>query len=159
MILVNMATTCLSGPGQVYDAIGTLNLDQEAKLVGRRADGEYWLIQNPASPTTLCWLKDASVTLTGDLRFYRSSPRHPPPHRSAAVSPRSVAAVPRRETAAPRRLAADRLRSAALPLSPQPDPRSKKFPLFLYEQRGGREAAPIFSLTLFPFPRKIENRT
>ena len=66
MVSVSIATDCRAGPGQVYDPVGVLNPGQVSEAAGLSPEGDYWLIRDPASPTTLCWLGAEDVTVTGD---------------------------------------------------------------------------------------------
>ena len=66
ILQVNVASSCLAGPGPGYAVVGILNPGQQAEAVGRTPEGNYWLIQDPVSSATLCWLDDASVTIKGD---------------------------------------------------------------------------------------------
>lgn len=66
MVSVSKAADCRTGHGQVYDPVGVLNPGQVSEVVGRSQEGDYWLIRDPASPTTLCWLGGEYATVTGD---------------------------------------------------------------------------------------------
>jgi hypothetical protein len=66
MVSVSEASECLSGPGPTYDPVGTLSPGQETEAVSRSEDGEYWLIRDPANPTTLCWAESVYFTIKGD---------------------------------------------------------------------------------------------
>ncbi len=85
MVIANVAASCLAGPGQGYDVIGTLDPGQEAQVVGRSMEGDYWLILYPPNPATLCWLDGASVTVTGNPVLLPVST--PPPTPTLVVTP------------------------------------------------------------------------
>ena len=84
LVSVSMATDCRTGPGQVYDPVGVLNPGQVSEAVGLSPEGDYWLIRDPASPTTLCWLGGEYVTVTGDPSGLPVS--FPPPTPTLVVS-------------------------------------------------------------------------
>jgi serine/threonine-protein kinase len=51
-----------SGPDVAYEVIGSLSQGQTAEAVGLSADGMWWAINFPASPTGQGWVSDAFVT-------------------------------------------------------------------------------------------------
>ena len=50
-----------TGPGDVYEIVGTLDAGQQVEAVGVSLEGDYWLIRDPQDPTSLVWLEAASV--------------------------------------------------------------------------------------------------
>jgi len=64
MVSVSVATNCRVGPGLAYDQISVLLVGQQAEVVARSADGNYWVIRNPAGSGT-CWLWGFYATVTG----------------------------------------------------------------------------------------------
>jgi hypothetical protein len=64
-ISVSVATNCRTGPGKVYDRVGTLLVGQVAEVVGRDYTGNYWFIRNPNQSGGFCWLWGEYATVTG----------------------------------------------------------------------------------------------
>ena len=87
MVSVNAASECRTGPGPAYDTVETLSPGQEAEAVSRSADGEYWLIRDPANPTILCWVESAHLTLLDDPH---EIPIATPPPTPTPVGPTPV---------------------------------------------------------------------
>jgi hypothetical protein len=59
---------CRSGPGEAYGLVAALDLGQAVQVVGRNPEGDYLLVQHPANPGILCWLKLASVAVIGNFQ-------------------------------------------------------------------------------------------
>jgi hypothetical protein len=66
MVQVSVDTNCRVGPGKVYDWMGALNVGEQAEVVARSADGQYWVIQNPDQPG-YCWLWGYYATVDGPM--------------------------------------------------------------------------------------------
>ena len=64
MVPVSVNTNCRTGPGVIYDLVSALLVGQEAEVVARNADGNYWVIQNPGGSGT-CWLWGFYATVEG----------------------------------------------------------------------------------------------
>ncbi len=64
-VYVTKSTACRAGPGQVYNSLGALKVGQTAQVVGRSADGKYWIILNPNRPGEVCWLWGGYATVIG----------------------------------------------------------------------------------------------
>jgi len=62
---VSVPTEFRAGPGDVYDLLGVLLPGQEFDVVGISSEGEYLLIQDPADPLVIGWLKAEAATLSG----------------------------------------------------------------------------------------------
>ncbi len=65
MVSVSVDTNCRSGPGRIYDYIGALLVGEEAEVVGKSVDGEYWVIKNP-DRSGECWLWGYYASIVGD---------------------------------------------------------------------------------------------
>lgn len=63
-ITVSVDTNCRAGPGRAYDRIATLMAGEVVDVVGRSANGNYWIIRNPDGPG-VCWIAAANVTMAG----------------------------------------------------------------------------------------------
>ena len=66
MVIVSVDTNCRTGPGQVYDRSGGLQVGETAEVVGRNSGGDYWYIRNPDVPSSFCWLWGYYATVTGN---------------------------------------------------------------------------------------------
>jgi uncharacterized protein YgiM (DUF1202 family) len=61
---VSVDTNCRVGPGKPYDIVTIFKIGQTAKVVGRHATADYWVIENPAGEGT-CWVWGEYATLSG----------------------------------------------------------------------------------------------
>ena len=80
MVSVSMDTNCRSGPGTIYDYLGALLEGEEAEVLGKSVDGEYWIIKNP-DRTGECWLWGYYASVVGqtsDLPSYTPPPTPTP---------------------------------------------------------------------------------
>jgi hypothetical protein len=96
-ILVIEQTSCHSGPGQGYDEIGTLIPGQELSVVGRSSAGDYWLINSPLNPETVCWLESTSATMNFNpelLPVFTPPPTPTPVESSAGGCPTPIGGGP-----------------------------------------------------------------
>jgi hypothetical protein len=64
-LTVSTATFCRSGPGTIYDLLGTLPVGQEAEVIGQNIYHDTWIIKFPGSPSLTCWLWGQYATLSG----------------------------------------------------------------------------------------------
>lgn len=64
MVSVSVDTNCRTGPGKIYDWIGALLVGEVAEVVGKTADGQYWVIKNPDKAGE-CWLWSNYASVTG----------------------------------------------------------------------------------------------
>lgn len=64
IVSVSVDTNCRSGPGKIYDWIGALLVGENAEVVGRSVDGQYWVIKNPDRAGN-CWLWGNYAMVTG----------------------------------------------------------------------------------------------
>lgn len=64
MVSVSVDTNCRRGPGKQYDIIGALLVGETAEVVGKAADSQYWIIQNPDRAGE-CWLWGNYASVTG----------------------------------------------------------------------------------------------
>lgn len=64
MVTVSVDTNCRTGPGKQYDIIGALLTNETAEVVGKSADGQYWIIKNP-DRSGECWLWAYYATVAG----------------------------------------------------------------------------------------------
>jgi hypothetical protein len=64
-LTVSTATFCRTGPGTVYDLLGTLPVGQEAEVIGQNIFHDTWVIKFPGTPSLTCWLWGQYATLSG----------------------------------------------------------------------------------------------
>jgi len=89
LVSVSVDTNCRSGPGQVYDYLGSLYVGQTAEVYGKDPSGNYWYIRNSAAPGGFCWLWGQYATIVGSaalLPVYTPPPT-PTPMPSFELSP------------------------------------------------------------------------
>ncbi len=67
MVSVSVNTNCRTGPGKVYDWLGALLVGEQAEVMARSADGQYWVIRNPDNNGGLCWLWGNYATVEGPI--------------------------------------------------------------------------------------------
>ena len=86
---VSTPTNCRNGPGKVYNRVGAIVVDQQAEVVGRTADGQYWYIRNPDNPNDFCWAWGEYATLTGPVQLLPvfTPPPTPTPTLTATPEP------------------------------------------------------------------------
>ncbi len=80
VVHVDVDTNCRKGPGEPYDYLGGLLVGEEATIVGRSADDDYWIIENPDAPGE-CWIWGFYATVenpTDQLPVYTPPPTPTP---------------------------------------------------------------------------------
>jgi hypothetical protein len=78
MITVSRGTNCRTGPGDPYDIVGDLMVNETAEVVGVSPDGGTWIIKNPDGPGE-CWLWGYYATVTGPTTGLPVYPLPPTP--------------------------------------------------------------------------------
>ena len=66
MVSVSVNTNCRNGPGDPYDLVGSLQVGQNAEVVGQVSGGGYWIVRLPGNPAAPCWLWSKYATVTGN---------------------------------------------------------------------------------------------
>lgn len=64
-VSVSVDTQCRIGPGKEYIQLSGLVVGKTTKVVGKSADGLYWIVKNPTDIGN-CWLWGEYATVTGD---------------------------------------------------------------------------------------------
>jgi uncharacterized protein YgiM (DUF1202 family) len=64
-VSVSVETNCRTGPGRIYDWIGSLREGEKAEVVARSSVSGYWYIKNP-DRSGGCWLWGEYATVTGN---------------------------------------------------------------------------------------------
>ena len=75
MVSVSVDTNCRKGPNPTYDYLGALLVGESAQVLGRLANNQWIVIENPDGGAN-CWLWLQYATVTGDLN---SLPQMTPP--------------------------------------------------------------------------------
>lgn len=65
-LTVSHATYCRTGPGTDYALLGTLQVGQEAEVIGQNEYHDTWVIKLPVNPPITCWLWGNYATLSGN---------------------------------------------------------------------------------------------
>ena len=65
-VSVSTNTNCRTGPGDPYDMVGVMMVGKNAEVIGRSADGVFWVIRLPDSPAKTCWLWNQYATVAGN---------------------------------------------------------------------------------------------
>ncbi|MBI9046356.1 MAG: hypothetical protein JEZ06_17820, partial [Anaerolineaceae bacterium] len=55
MVSVSVNTNCRSGPGEAYTYVGALMEGEEAEVVGKAKNEQFWVIKNPDAAGE-CWI-------------------------------------------------------------------------------------------------------
>jgi uncharacterized protein YgiM (DUF1202 family) len=85
-VQVSVSTNCRSGPGKSYNKISILGVNKKVEVVGRNAEGTYWIVKNPGGSGT-CWLWDEYAIITGqtsNLPIW-TAPATPTPQTTATT--------------------------------------------------------------------------
>lgn len=61
------AVNCRFGPGTAYAVVGGLQIGSTVAILGKSADGGWWMIQNPNAPAGNCWVAVSVTNAAGDL--------------------------------------------------------------------------------------------
>jgi hypothetical protein len=65
-LTVSADTTCYAGPATNYGMVITLHPGTIAVVIGKNTAANYWEIQVPNYPGSLCWLSGVSASVSGD---------------------------------------------------------------------------------------------
>jgi hypothetical protein len=85
MLSVSVDTNCRTGPGDVYEVVGYLEVGQKARIVGHDDSGNFFVIENPQGGED-CWVWGQYVGTEGDWASLPVvlSPHTPTPNKSWA---------------------------------------------------------------------------
>ncbi|MGB9672798.1 MAG: hypothetical protein ACPL3P_01530 [Anaerolineales bacterium] len=78
-VTANQNTNCRSGPGPLYDVIGSLKLGETSYAHGRNSTSSWWYIENPRKAGSYCWVWSGSTTLNGSTSSLAVLTPPPPP--------------------------------------------------------------------------------
>lgn len=85
-VSVSGDTYCRFGPGDVYEALGILNTDQESELIAKNPSGTFWFIENPDNPGERCWIWGNYATPQGPTEGLPVYTPPPTPTPNAGIS-------------------------------------------------------------------------
>ena len=79
-VRVDVNTNCRLGPGEDYDIVGSLLVNEEAEIVGQYRGGNYWVVENPDGAGE-CWIWGYYATQEGPTEGlpYFTQPPTPTP--------------------------------------------------------------------------------
>ncbi len=63
---VSMPTNCYAGPSTKYGFVITIYPGDTVTVVGKDVPDNYWIINAPGYPGTVCWLSGQYASVTGD---------------------------------------------------------------------------------------------
>jgi hypothetical protein len=88
LIFMGTDTNCRTGPGQVYDMVGGLQVGESAEAYARDPSGLYWYVRNPDDVNGFCWLWGYYATVIGntDILPVFTPPATPTPVASFTFS-------------------------------------------------------------------------
>lgn len=92
VLTVNTETACHAGPGTLYDPVATLIVGDLAQVIGKDAEGNYWIVKNPNGDGE-CWVESQSVTVIGETSALASVPPPPTPAPVKPSAPTNIAAT------------------------------------------------------------------
>lgn len=76
---VAIDTLCWQGPGPLYQVVSSLSEGTQVTLLGRGAEGQWWVIDNPRYPGVACWVEDEDLSVDplielNELRIFAIPP-------------------------------------------------------------------------------------
>jgi len=75
---VGVATNCYAGPNTNYGFVITIRPGTTVTVVGKDTADNYWIIDVPGYPGTVCWLSGQYASVSGDTN-YLPAPATPQP--------------------------------------------------------------------------------
>jgi heat shock protein HslJ len=91
-----------SGPGTAFPVIGVARLGDEGEIVGRSADGRWWVVSVPSAPGGIGWVSADFVLATNAEGVpVIEAPPPPPPTPTRVPPPATPTAVPPTATPLP----------------------------------------------------------
>jgi hypothetical protein len=91
IIRVSVDTNCRSGPGLIYEYLGALMTYEEAEVLASSSLPGFWVIENPDSPGTECWVGEQYASIEGDTSGLPE--RTPPPTATPEESAPSLGSI------------------------------------------------------------------
>ena len=70
-----------SGPGTNFPVVGVARNGDSSEIIGRSADGNWWVVSVPSAPGGMGWCRPVSWTATGADEVPRIAPPPRRPHR------------------------------------------------------------------------------
>jgi hypothetical protein len=69
VLSVTVNTHCRTGPGTTYVSLGTLLVGEDAEVLAKSTDDNYWYILLPDKPDQPCWLSGEYAQVEGDTKL------------------------------------------------------------------------------------------
>ena len=63
----NQLVNCRYGPDKAYAVVGSLDVGEQAEVVGKNIDASWWNVRNPDDPSTVCWLAANVIIVNGNV--------------------------------------------------------------------------------------------
>ncbi len=76
---VSVATNCYAGPNTNYGFVITIRPGTTVTVVGKDTADNYWIIDVPGYPGTVCWLSGQYASVSGDISDLPSPATPAPP--------------------------------------------------------------------------------
>lgn len=86
---VSAATDCHAGPSNLYGFVITIRPGTIVTVVGKDTADNYWIIEAPGYPGTVCWLSGQYAQLSGDTT-HLPAPATPQPSLYTLSEPRGL---------------------------------------------------------------------
>ena len=83
---VSQNTNCRSGPGGIYELMGTVNQGQRVQAVARNPWDDYYLVNVPTIYGQKCWLWNRYATIEGDIQVLPVYTPQPTPTVNATAT-------------------------------------------------------------------------
>ena len=80
---VGVATNCYTGPNANYAFVITIRPGTTVTVVGRDTADNYWIIDAPGYPGTICWLSGQYASISGDTSNLSAPATPVPPYTLA----------------------------------------------------------------------------
>jgi uncharacterized protein YgiM (DUF1202 family) len=89
VLSINENTNCRSGPGELYPVLLVLRAGQSVDIVGRSAEGNYWVVNRPDQSGT-CWAWGEYATASGSIESVDRLAAPPTVTPSPPTAPRAL---------------------------------------------------------------------
>ena len=86
-ISVTRPTHCRSGPGKLFEIVGSLLVGMKANVIGRDSTNQYWYIENPYVYTEYCWVWGQYAEFEGNSQLVPVVTSPPTPTGTGSAIP------------------------------------------------------------------------
>ena len=91
-LTVNQNTNCRSGPGSIYELMGTVNQGERVQASARNPWDDYFYVLFPTIYGEKCWLWNRYATIDGDIKILPVFTPQPTPTINATNTPTTAPA-------------------------------------------------------------------